>query len=772
MHILRHPLLYVIYLALIVSQQSDSSRISTIEHPRLFFNQSGISSLQAKAATSHAEIWAPILEQTNQKLGSLPPQQVSYSASEEDFRTFGNSIIPLAFTCTISRDANHCNLAKQTLLRYATWTKWSENSERNLGLAHMIFGNAIAYDWLHSRLTQAEQAQVRTALANWTQQLYEAGRADKNNLDWQNWWRKSYMQNYHWICNSALGMAGLALSGEDARADAWVNEAASQIGKVTYLLNGINDGSLHEGINYQNYALTMLLPFMVNLERIRGQNLFPENYLRNYVLWRVYNQLPGQFYPALAFGDFEKDWGNGYEAQNILRLIASRYRIGLAEWMAQDLLKLSARTTSDWDTPWYVFEFLYYDATVAASPPTSLPRSRVFSDQGSLIWRTGWERDSLVFGLKAGAYGGRFAFNSFVQRKAPWDPACEVTGCQLNIDHDHLDSNGFYLYKTGYWMAPESIGVNKRATSYHNAMLIDGQGQYLPDPNGYDNPNEFSGSDGFLEVISTVPDFDYMMANSTRAYRNLPGMLEIRRHVLFVRPSYFVMLDNLATDAPHRYEWVSHFSGNITVESPWVRGEAGDDQLLGVAVVAPQSFANTIGNDGQPYIRIRPWQNSAHERMIHLLYPTDKTRWNSKPATQLLENRPNWSALRVTMRDGSGRSDDIIFNNGGNQGAGYQFNGNLALISKDSQQRFSKLYMVEGALLADQWGARVLIRRTNPGQSIEAIYSYNTNTLTLYGSVGGSVEIYAPTIQQVNFNGASRSFTRQGDYIQVCLGQC
>ncbi|MFN8441132.1 MAG: heparinase II/III family protein [Caldilineaceae bacterium] len=761
------PILFLVFLALIVNQEKDRTRNSALDHPRLFFVQSDIMSLTAKANSSHAEIWAPILAYAHKMVGTLPPEKAPWDGSEDEYRNFGNRIIPLAFACAISQEVDLCDLAKQHLLRYAAWEQWGEANERNLGLAHMILGNALAYDWLHNRLNASEQSKVRQALGKWNQTLYEASHAESNNPAWGNWWRNSYMENYHWICNSALGLAGLALINEDPRADLWVDQAVAQIGRVKFLLDGIGDGSWHEGINYQSYELTVLLPFLVNLERLRDQNLFPDSYLRNYVLWRVYNLLPGQYDPALASGDFERNWGNGYESQNILRLIAGRYQDGLAEWTAQQLISRNARVSGEWQTPWYVFEFLYYNPTVAPNPPDSLPGSHLFSDQESLIWRTGWDRDALVFGFKSGVYGGRFAFNSFVERRFPWDASCEKTGCQLNIDHDHLDSNSFYLYQGGYWLAPESIGVGKRASSYHNTLLIDGQGQYGPASSAlYDHPAQFAGSDAHLEISSSVPDFDYLMANGTGRYQNVAGLKQARRHVLFVRPSYLVMLDNLEADAPHRYEWVSHFGADVSLEGSWVRGGGGDDKLLGVAVVAPQQFTTTLGNDGQSFVRIAPLIDSSQQRLVHLLYPTDTEHWSTKPTVQLLDNRPNWSAMHVVMQDGSGRNDEIVFNNGANSGSGIGFNGNLAVISKNGEQ-IAKLYMVEGDWLADQEGKRTLIRRVHAGQSLEA--TYKGEDLYLYGSVGGSLEIFAPDAQRVKFNGKSQSFRRQGDYLQVSL---
>ncbi len=188
------------------------------DHPRLFFNAGDLTALQAKAATSHQSIWSPILAYVDQKVGTTPPAAAPVDGDMETYRNFGNRIIPLAFVCVVTQAADRCALAKIYLLTYAAWQQWDEADMRGLGLAHMVMGNAIAYDWLYDKLTLAERTTVRTSLGDWAHKLDEASSAADYNAAWKNWWRKSYMQNHFWTCNSALGMAGLALRNEDERA--------------------------------------------------------------------------------------------------------------------------------------------------------------------------------------------------------------------------------------------------------------------------------------------------------------------------------------------------------------------------------------------------------------------------------------------------------------------------------------------------------------------------------------------------------------------------
>ncbi len=171
-------------------------------HPRLFFDAGDIPALPAKAATTHQEIWLPIKDYVDSQLGNVPPVAPAADDSLSAYRNYGNMLIPFAFACVITGEADYCNLTKTHLLTYATWEQWGENDYRDLGHAHMLLGNAIAYDWLYDILTPAERQIVRESLAGWAQKMYEAS-SEPFEISWGNWWHKSYLQNHYWINNSA-----------------------------------------------------------------------------------------------------------------------------------------------------------------------------------------------------------------------------------------------------------------------------------------------------------------------------------------------------------------------------------------------------------------------------------------------------------------------------------------------------------------------------------------------------------------------------------------
>jgi hypothetical protein len=749
---------HTVRLALVASNQGG--------HPRLFFAANQIASLRAKAATTHQEIWRPIQDYTRSLIGSAPLASAPLDGDLQAYRNYGNGLIPQAFACIITEDPDDCEPAKTHLLTYTTWEQWGEGNQRGLGLAHMLLGNALAYDWLYNMLTTKERQTVRESLAGWAQKVYEASSASSYQQPWDNWWRKSYMQNHYWIIHSALGMASLALLGEDDRAQIWIDHARNQMSRVQYLLNGIEDGSWHESIPYQDYALTMTLPFLINLRAIQGVDIFPHNYLRNYIYWHIYNHLPNSTQFILAYGDFEWSWIG--VTSHLLRFAAHEYGNGHAEWMAQQLTSAYGRAAGIWSAPWYVFEFLSFDPSIVPVPPIGLDKARVFPDLEGVIWRTDWGDDALIFGLKTGAYGGRFAHNTFTQNSYPWEPPCLDSGCSLNTSHDHDDSNGFYIYRADHWLAPENEGVGKSRTAFHNTLLIDGKGQYRPPDNRFGlYPDDFIGSDGFLAATASLPDFDYVAADATRRYIHSMGLNEITRHVVFVRPDYFVMLDHIVATVEHQYEWISHVGESAVVEGNWVRGNAGDGQILGIGVAAPQPFATTIGNDGQPYIHIQAASAVDNIRFIHILYPTDDISWQTKPTFFTLANSKDAAAVRVQMNDGSRRTDEVVITYAQHRSTikvgPYSYDGRVAVVSKAADDTLEKLFVYGGTSLTDQTTGNLLVANLDRDAPFEA--SYVGSTVAVHGTLRNQVTLYAPQAEHLTINGIPRPFLRSGAHI-------
>jgi len=68
---------------------------------------------------------------------------------------------------------------------------------------------------------------VRLSLVKRAQELYEASALPYHST-WSNWWSRAYLQNHYWINNSALGIAGLVLMGDETSVQTACTVTATQ----------------------------------------------------------------------------------------------------------------------------------------------------------------------------------------------------------------------------------------------------------------------------------------------------------------------------------------------------------------------------------------------------------------------------------------------------------------------------------------------------------------------------------------------------------------
>jgi hypothetical protein len=125
----------------------------TLDHPRLFFTQDQVPELRARATSTHQEIWDALVAFVDKEIGTKPDPVAPEDGSLNHYRNAGSRMMALALVCVVSGEEDYCQLAEDYLLTYATYDQWGEYDRRDLGLAHMLMGNALAYDWLYHRLT-------------------------------------------------------------------------------------------------------------------------------------------------------------------------------------------------------------------------------------------------------------------------------------------------------------------------------------------------------------------------------------------------------------------------------------------------------------------------------------------------------------------------------------------------------------------------------------------------------------------------------------------
>lgn len=199
-------------------------------------------------------------------------------------------------------------------------------------------------------------------------------------------------------------------------------------------------------------------------------------------------------------------------------------------------------------------DFVYIGtAGQQGSPPRDT--SVAFNDAGLYVMRSDWSQEARYLLFDAGPYGG---------------------------PHGHEDKLSIELYAFGqpFIVDSGSYTYDKSdpfrayfvASQGHNTVLVDGQSQVRRWQEDNLKPRVAAGN--YADWLSRT-GFDYVAASYHDGYGLFsfqkpepPAMIEDVSHIrriLFVKPDYWLIVDELQAAAPHTYQWLFHTAPGLTV---------------------------------------------------------------------------------------------------------------------------------------------------------------------------------------------------------------
>ncbi len=389
-------------------------------------------------------------------------------------------------------------------------------------------GLAVGGDWLGEAMTPEQRQQWAETSAAYVRNIL--AEANRDGI----WWVP-----YHNFVGVAVGAAGcLALQLREfypEEADSWLAECTGLVRR--WLDEGFDDqGAYFEGTGYSVYGLTDAVLFAEALRRDGGENLFMHPHLLKVPDFYAMSLLPGE-----RVLEARNDAGYAGLGNPLVLRLAEAQESGLAKWLWERCGGGQSPLRIVWDND------------VPAVDPVSLGAplalARHFEGRGLCVFRTGWDRADVMFGIEAGPY--------------------------YRVTHNQADKGHFTLYGLGHrWAIDSGYGNDqdpegRAQTVAHNCVLIDGQGQALSGAG--------LGTNGTIASFEDGPSHGYALADCTEAYnrnsRGTPGAVVQRalRHVLFVRPAegvpaYAVVLDDIGKDdAEHDFTWLMHTPEDMVI---------------------------------------------------------------------------------------------------------------------------------------------------------------------------------------------------------------
>ncbi len=244
-------------------------------------------------------------------------------------------------------------------------------------------------------------------------------------------------------------------------------------------------------------------------------------------------------------------------------------------------------------------------AALDPRPPDAAP-SRLFSDGGYAIMQTGWEREAHQLVLDAGPFG---AVNGGHGHADLLSLQCSVFGEPFLVDPG----------TDGYTVDPQWRDFF-RGTAAHSTVRIDSRPQAIPG-----GPFKWeSRPRARLRRWVSTQTMDFADAEHD-AYHRLPDPVTHRRRVLFVKPRYWVVVDDLVGASEHRVDLQFQFAPmDVIADSTlWARAVGRRDRGLLIRAFSSAALTAKVweGQVGRPGGWVSPDYGRRHPAPV-LTYST------------------------------------------------------------------------------------------------------------------------------------------------------
>lgn len=503
------------------------------DHPRIFFLASQLAKVRATLHSTRAEAFKelrrmadaglsvdPIPEPDYDRIADPAERRLAYFQSFHDTRAVHDQAMrALALTYLLTGERRYGEHARLLLLDAASWDPEGISSvlapygdEVGLGLLKV---GAEVYDWLYDLLSEGERAQVAAMLVARADQMIH--RLEQNDYTYR-------PEGSHdgrlpgFLLEHALALA------EHPRAAEWAGYALKIIATNFPHWAG-QDGGWAQGVPYAMfYNLRDIMPFHA-WKLATGHDVW---------LKPFYQKLPWFFYYAVSpvgeimpFGDSEHLPVRPLLARTLmfyhgLRLQDAR----LCRWA--DQVQEGAQQASLDPFPAILVEDRVERAGAHAPANDRLFRGIGWAALHSDVTRP---QEDLMVLLRSSPYGG--------------------------VSHGHASQNDFAVMKGGVALicaggerfphhgSPFHTEYAQQSIS-HNCVLVDGKGAINRDGN----------RGGEMVAFETNEAFGYACGEAQNAYGGL--LNKWRRHLVLVRPSILILIDDIRTPQPVAFQWLLH----------------------------------------------------------------------------------------------------------------------------------------------------------------------------------------------------------------------
>lgn len=582
-------------------------------HPRLYLRSEDIPDVKARMNDPVlAKVWSDL-----QKMkADWDPKDIPKTI---DFRYYFNQKGATvraelnALDYLVSNDRKKARAAIAEMLdtiERATFPDTKGDISRGIGL--MMTSSAMVYDWCYDQLTNNERQRFIASIVRLAKQL-ECGYPPTQQGSIAG-------HSSEWMIMRDMLSAGIAIYDEFPE---MYELAAGRFFKEHLPARNFfySAHNYHQGTSYFNVRFSSdLFPLWI-FDKMGAGNVY--NPSQQFVMYDIiYRRRPdGQ---VLYSGD-DNPSRRRQRTYALPALLAGSYYKD--EYLNFEFLK-----NPNVEPHCKIYEFLWRDTKLGATPPDNLPLTRYSeSPFGWMIARTGWGSESAIVEMKINEY----AFNN----------------------HQHLDGGAFQIYykgplaidagsyqgDSGGFNSPHNKNFFKR-TIAHNSLLVYDPDEQFPAWNyGGDDKTKFVDNDGGqrlpgdewgectnLDMLLNTnfkvgkvlangfgtnrqtPDYSYLKGDLTQAYTG--KVKEMKRSFVFLNlndkkiPAALIVFDKIISSNPDfKKFWLLHsieqpvIEGNTTTIKRTKNGDSG--MLVNTTLLPHLSNADiqAVGGEGMEF---------------------------------------------------------------------------------------------------------------------------------------------------------------------------
>ena len=522
----------------------------------LFFKEEDIAKIRSRVSNPrYAAVWAGILDIAD-KVAAAGGVRIEGSTST-DWYYIRNNLLDVAMAALVTEEERYIETVNKILMDVAQsdMSFWQGPEYPNrprtlvyhgetrlageLETATICMGVCTAYDWCYSYLREDVKQALITALREKGQMLLH------NSV---------LFQSENWVMNHLCVLsAGLTLCSFILRSEGY--DTAEDIANAR---NGLNlwmdkiehDGSYGESYHYWGYPTNCLFFGLQAFKTVENVVLENTHRVGNAFSWALHNQV-GLYEDVKGFDRPVGIAVNNYDCPFVFQMEAPEallyskfFHNPVANWYIDHFLIPNPPRPDCVHHVWHTTNAMLLALDDPEAPRVSpadykMPVDRYFSDTGFVYMRDSWDH--------AGDIGGDMVFS------------LQSGGGGRSCSHEHFDKNSYSLYAYGEYLINDPGHSCYRGKSHHefdtfakahNTLSLSGGNQtlaFLERGMLHDEVHDYRSFHNQAQIVGRNfnPHVSYIASDAHRCYE--PYLKDFTRHVWFVRPDYFVILDRIDT---------------------------------------------------------------------------------------------------------------------------------------------------------------------------------------------------------------------------------